>query len=402
MTNNLNVIDQILTTAIREGISAPIEKAHTLPRQAFTSQEFARAEAEHVFASNWSALHFVELVNQPGSLTPVELAGIPLVIVSDSNQRIRVFHNITPYDGCLAVIDPTANVDEITTPYHGWKYTLDGKLVATPYWDGTVAGNNRSELGNHPGDLVEVPSAIWGPVLFVNMNGKAGIFEKAAESLNTALSHWDLGNLHIARDSDDTPLLDPEDLKTNWKTHLENWGINVLHEAFVHDIYDQSPEVPRMNEKGIQTFEHYVDDRFMALKFRESDFPLTYGEMPLPPLAVDQTTEHGYFGSYLPNLHFGVFSGLIHFIISLPEGPGRTRTIRAQFYKKEAATGPEFLELRQMLLAGLGEAGKEDARITEAVQKGRTSPAFEHQFYSPRWDQMHYQFSNWVARQFQS
>jgi hypothetical protein len=62
--------------------------------------------------------------------------------------------------------------------------------------------------------------------------------------------------------------------------------------------------------------------------------------------------------------------------------------------------GEEFLELRRVLAAGLAEAGCEDARITEAVQKARSSPAFEHQYYSTRWDQMHYRFSQWVVSQF--
>jgi len=396
-----DVVSQILSPDVRASVNAPIEAARTLPRQAFSSPAFAEAERDHVFAANWCALHFTELL-APGDLEPIELAGIPLLMARDLDGTLRVFHNITPYDGCLAVIEPMQGAAEIRAPYHGWRYSLAGELIATPYWDGTVEGSNSGELGGRPGDLAEVAAAVWGPVLFVNIDGQAGLFEDAIQPLQAALGAWDLNGMRIARDGSGTPMLDPEDLATNWKTHLENWGINVLHEAFVHNLYDQSPEVPRMDAAGNITFDHYVDGRMLSLKYRESDFPLTYGEMPLPPLAKDGTasTDSGYFGSFLPNLHFGVFSGLIHFIVSLPEGPARTRTTRAQFYSAEAAVGEEFLELRQMLAAGLAEAGREDARITEAVQKARSSPAFKHQYYSARWDQMHYRFSQWVLSQF--
>ncbi|NKC00645.1 MAG: Rieske 2Fe-2S domain-containing protein [Pseudomonadales bacterium] len=401
MSSIANIITETLTPEVRDAVNAPIEQARTLPRQAFTLDAFAAAEREYVFSANWCALYFTELL-KPGDLVPIEFAGVPLFMVRDFDDTLRVFHNITPYDGCLVVIDAAVGVTEIRTPYHGWRYGLDGHLIATPYWDGTEEGTDLGELGDRPHRLVEVASAVWGPILFVNVDGQAGEFEDSVGSLQKALGGWDLDSLSVARDEQGLPLLDPENLATNWKTHLENWGINVLHEAFVHDLYNQSPEVPRMNLEGKTTFEHYIDDRVMSLKYQESDFPQTYPELPFPSLVKDtsDSLDTGYFGSFLPNLHFGVFSGLIHFIVSLPEGATRTRTIRAQFYAQDAAAGSEFLELRLMLAAGLAEAGREDARITEAVQKARSSPAFDSQYYSKRWDTMHHKFSQWVLSQF--
>jgi len=156
-----------------------------------------------------------------------------------------------------------------------------------------------------------------------------------------------------------------------------------------------------MNESGEVTFEHYTDESFMALKYNEADFPNTYPALPFTNLAKVETepTEVGYFGSFMPNLHFGVFSNLIHFIISNPVAPGLTTTQRAQFLASDAATSPELLEARRMIARGFVAAGSEDGRITEAVQKARQSPVYQRQYFSPRWDVMHHRFTRWVMRQ---
>ncbi len=398
----VNAVERILTSSVCNDIRAPIEHARTLPREAFTDAEFFDAEIEHVFSANWCALDFVELVAVPGKIKPVNLGGIPLLITCSDDGRPRVFHNIVPYDGCLAVMAEADHQKAIRAPYHGWRYSLEGQLLAIPYWDGTPDGSNLDELGDRPGNLIEVASAVFGPILFVNLSGTAESFETASRELRNMFDDWDLNHLQISASADGSPLLFPEALSTNWKTHLENWGINVLHEAFVHDLYDASPEVPRMTEDGQLTFEHFIDGPMMALKYVESDFPLTYGDIPFPHLSAntDKPPQHGYFGTFMPNLHFGVFSNLIHFIIALPDSAGETRTCRAQFLHPAAATDPDLVDARLVIAEGFVAAGIEDAQITEAIQQARRSPVYTRQYFSARWDVMHHAFTRWVVAQF--
>jgi choline monooxygenase len=376
---------------------APIDKAATLPRQAFTSEEFFELEAERIFSDGWAAICFSQQVPNPGDLAPLEICGIPLLAVRGQDGELRVFHNITPYDGCLVAIDPAEGQKEIITPYHGWRYDLEGKLTAIPVWDGTWKGNLDS-VKDRPRDLAPVRTAIWGPVVFVNITGKAEQFVQFIAPLERALSEWRIGDLDISRDAEGQPLLDPEDLQGNWKTHYENWGINVLHESFVHDIYDRSPEVPRLAADGVRTCDDLIDEGFMALKFEAEKFQNTYSQPPIAHLGHSPETppSKGYFGSLFPNLHVGALGTMIHFIIGIPVGPGRTKTTRAQFYDREIANNADLAEMREQTLMGLHHAGAEDSRIVEAVQKARRSPAFDSQFYSPFWDAMHHRFTNLV------
>jgi len=391
-------INSLLSEEQRAQCRAPIDKARTLPNVAFTSEVFYQVEVEKIFSANWVALDFVQMVPDNGDVLRVELAGMPLLMVRNHQGELKVFHNIVPYDGCLAVTDPQKEVSEIRTPYHGWKYDLDGKLTDISVWNGSYDGKDLSAVGERPRDLAEVPTAIWGPVVFVNLNGQAESFSEHIAPFHRIFENWDIEDLDIGRDEHSAPLLDPEDLATNWKTHYENWGINVLHESFVHSVYDASKEVPRLTQDGKKTCVDYIEGRFMALNYNDKDFQNTYPEFPFPDLSRSELkqADQGYFGSLFPNLHVGVWRTLIHLIISLPDGPGRTRTQRAQFYRTQAASDLAHLEARLATVTELNTAGSEDGRITQSVQKARRSPAFQSRYYSQFWDEMHYQFTQIV------
>jgi phenylpropionate dioxygenase-like ring-hydroxylating dioxygenase large terminal subunit len=395
----VNRLDAFITPQQRTSIRAPINKARTFPRQAFTSEDFFKFEMEGVFYKHWVALCFSQQVEGQGSLLPIVFAGIPLLVVHGYDDKVRVFHNIVPYDGCLAVIDPIKDQQEIVTPYHGWRYDLRGKLTSIPYWDGSEQADLQA-IQPCSGDLAEISCQSELGILFINLSDKPESFAQAMQPLRNILSAYRTDQMDIGRDEIGKPLLDEENLATNWKTHYENWAINVLHEGFTHEIYSDSSQIPRVNNEGKKTYCEYIDGYLMALSYVEKDFSETYelDELPFKPLGKNDQAlpKNAFIGSFFPNLHFAIFPYFIHFIITLPVSAGRTQTIRAQFYDISSASNPDFSEDRRDIMEEFYQAGCEDGRITEAIQKARYSPVFEQHFYSPFWDQMHYNFSNQV------
>ncbi|OQX16374.1 MAG: hypothetical protein BWK73_04035 [Thiothrix lacustris] len=394
-----DILDTLITPAQRASVRAAIAEARTLPRQAFTSEAVFALEVERIFSRQWVALCFAAQVPAPGCLLPLEFCGMPLLVVRDDAEQVRVFHNIVPYDGCLAVIEPITVQTDIVTPYHGWRYDLRGKLQAIPFWDGTAQGNLNA-LQGRSGDLVEIRCHTDMGLVFIDLSGEAAAVELALQPLHTMLNAHRTDALDISRDAHGEPLLHGEDLATNWKTHYENWAINVLHEGFTHEIYAESPQIPRVNADGEKTYVEYKDGGLMALSYRERDFAETYelDEAPFAHLGIDPEglPEQSYIGSFFPNLHFAVFPYFIYIIIVHPVSAGQTLTLRAQLYEAASAADPEYLDERLGIMNDFQQAGEEDGRITEAVQKARRSPVCTQQFYSPFWDQMHYQFSKQV------
>ena len=131
-------------------VTAPIETARTLPREAFFSRSFYEAEVERIYARRWVGVLFEFEVAEPGDALPFECCGIPLVAVRGSDRKLRVFHNIVPYDGCLAVMEAARGLEQIETPYHGWVYDLF-RLVAAG--GSAVSPRSLRFIFSHRGNL---------------------------------------------------------------------------------------------------------------------------------------------------------------------------------------------------------------------------------------------------------
>ena len=92
---------------------APIARARTLPAGAYASDDWLALEVERVFARRWVGVRFACELPGAGDVAPFELFGMPLLALRGTDRRLRVFHNIVPYDGCLAVLDAARGLREI-------------------------------------------------------------------------------------------------------------------------------------------------------------------------------------------------------------------------------------------------------------------------------------------------
>src|SRR3546814_21115075 len=97
-------------------------------------------------------------VPQPGDLRPVQLQGLPLLLLRDAAGGLRVFHNVCSHRGLRLVAEPCHVGRHIRCPYHSWTYALDGSLKATPFLGGpgtsTCAGLDQA--GNGPDRTTDV------------------------------------------------------------------------------------------------------------------------------------------------------------------------------------------------------------------------------------------------------
>lgn len=388
-------LSTLISEEQRASIRAPIEKAKTLPRHAFTSQEFYELEIKKIYSKRWVAVDYAYIVAEKGDVAPIELCEMPLLAVRGDDGKVRVFHNICPYDACPLVMSAASGQKELVSPYHGWMYSLDGKLIKTPYWDGTPEGN-LSALGEHSGDLKEVAAKVWQDMLFVNIDGTES-FDEFIAPLYDLLKEYRVDDLAIGTVEDGkTPHIVEENIAANWKTYYENTCVNILHEAFVHALYRESPEVPRVDDKGNKTHFVHIDGPLEALGYHEENVQNTYPDFGAPYIGKEGIPQKGYFITYYPNIYIVVMPMLMEIGFALPIGPEKVQVKRGYYYDESFANNRENFTERQEVAAAFMGAAVEDAYIQEAVQKARKSPAFEQAFYAPFWDEMHYAFSNMV------
>jgi len=389
-------LERFLSADQRASIRAPISEARTLPRTAFTAQDFFDLEVERIFRRNWMALCFADALPNRGDVVPLELFGMPLLALRGDDAQVRVFHNVCPYDGCLVSLDPQERARELVVPYHGWRYDLRGKLRAIPYWDGNETPDLRS-LGGRDGDLAPVRSATQLGIVFINLDGNAGTIDAYLAPLRNLLSDLRLDELVAVEDDDGKLLREGRTIRANWKTYLENAAINILHEAFTHGLYGRSVEVPRVRD-GTKTHFAHLDGVLMGLGYEEKDVLQTYPPIPLPHIGRDpaRPPQKGYFLTLYPNLVVPVMNAALRTNICLPQSPGLTRILHCGWFHPDALADPQFETLRTSLRDTFHEAYREDGRVIEAVQRGRRSPVSGQHFYAPFWDEQHHHFNNLI------
>lgn len=382
-----------LTAERIRSIRAPIEQARTLPREAFTDPRFLALEIDRIYSRHWVALAFEVDLPRRGDVVPVELCGMPLLLVRGADGRIRAFHNVVPYDGCLAAIDRGEALSRIETPYHGWVYDLEGRLLARPYWDGSRDGGPVAPTG-HEVDLKAVACDVFLGAVCVNLSADAVSLGRVTDAVLDEFDEYDFAKAAVLADADGAPVIAEGTVGCNWKTYFENACINVLHESFVHALYRASPLHPRVREDGSKTFFEISRGLLLGLGYRHGDFVETYGETVLPTLgrggrAPDKST----FATLYPNLYLSIAPEAVEVGFALPDGPEATRERRLYLVHQDVASDASAREAAGAVVAGFAEAGREDARVCEAVQRARHSPAYAQHFYSPFWDVLHHRFS---------
>src|SRR3546814_1834369 len=133
-------------------------------------------ERDEVLARTWTCIGVGAWVPQPGDLRPVQLQGLPLLLLRDAAGGLRVFHNVCSHRGLRLVAEPCRVGGHIRCPYHSWTYALDGSLKATPFIGGpgtsTCDGFDKAGHGLKP-----VRSAVWGDAVFVDLSGQAPDFD---------------------------------------------------------------------------------------------------------------------------------------------------------------------------------------------------------------------------------
>jgi len=390
-------INDLLSSEEISSIRLPIESALTLPASAFTDDRFYQLEIENIYKKHWIAAQFESEIGSPGDIKPFDVCDIPLLAVRGQDGKLRVFHNICPYDGCLAAIDPAQGLQEIVTPYHGWTYDLEGKLIKTPYWDGSEEGNLDALAGKQV-DLIPVNCETFLNTLFINLSDQPEPFAQYIAPLFRAMDEYDLAGSKPGLDKNGNVYTSIACVNTNWKTFFENACINVLHENFVHAVYNASPEVPRIKSDGISSFNNIIDEKFMALGYNRLDFQNTYPPVEAPHMGKDpaKEPEGETFGTLYPNFYISASSQFIETAIVLPKGPGVAESNVCYHFQADVAVAEEAVEERRGVADGFYGAFMEDARIAEAVQKARKSPVYSQHFYAPFWDAMHHYFSNMI------
>lgn len=197
----------------------------------YTAPEFLDRERRRVFARTWLVAARESALARPGDCLAVDELDTPLLLARDTDGVVRAFRNACLHRGTRLVAG-RCHGTQISCPYHGWRYALDGRLLAVPKRAGFAA------LDTDGLALAPVRSECWGGFVWVTFAADAPPLRDYLGPLADALAPWRLDEMR--------PLLRRSwTLPCNWKAVLDQ-ATESYHLRAVH------PRLGELVETGLQ------------------------------------------------------------------------------------------------------------------------------------------------------
>jgi choline monooxygenase len=372
-------------------VSESIEKAHGLPNECYLSSAYTEVERKKIFEDKWVVIGTASSLPKPGDAKPFDLLGIPLIILRDKKNKVRVFHNVCSHRGYKLLQKPCSLKNILRCPYHSWSYDFTGNLVATPHLGGMNKHENE-KFDKTKSNLKEVRSSVWLDLIMVNISNNEVSFEEYIQPLEDRWSEFwtkeDQRLIHHAIDYGYFLL----EAKCNWKFAIENY-CESYHLPWVH---------PGLNAYS-KIDDHYhiqgLPNRFAGQgtvvynpRFKEGK------EFPTFPGWSKEKEQYAEYVALFPNVMLGIHKDHYYAYWLEPVRHNYTKEHMEIYYVgEESATSKKYKNLRRQNFEQWHSIQSEDLMIIEGMQEGRNSPIFNGGNFSPVMDNPTHHFNKWVA-----
>jgi len=382
---------KVLDIEKMESVNQPIEKAHGLPNECYTSSNYLEIEREKIFKDKWTVIGVGCSVPKSGDAIPYNLLGIPLIILRDNEGRIRVFHNVCSHRGFKLLDKPCSLRNVLRCPYHSWAYDFEGKLVATPHIGGLNI-HTSDKFDKSKSNLKEVKSKIWMDIIFVNINNNQVEFNEYVKPLEDRWSKFiSKEDQHLLVNSKNQGYFSL-DVKSNWKFAIENYcesyHLPTIHPELnkisnISDHYHIQGLPNRFAGQGSKKYEQLIDGNKLFDSFQSW------------PKDLSKNSEYiALFPNVMIGLHIDHFYAFWLEPISINE----TKEHLAMYYVGDnSANGKKFESMRKENVKFWEDVMLQDIKAIEGMQEGRNSPVYNGGNFSPVMDNPTHQFHKWVA-----
>lgn len=337
----------------------------TLSGHDYCSADVFERERQRIFHRSWFYVCRADRL-APGDRFVADVAGESVLIVKDRDGQIHAHANVCRHRGSrLCEESGPGSKAGITCPYHGWTYSLDGRLIGTPHV-------GADQIDRDALSLWGVASEVSQGFVFVNL---------AAEPMS--LTDWFAAGMDSARqfehlhlDELRTAVTTSTVVRANWKILVENYQ-ECLHCSWVHpELVDVVP----IYKTGSVIDPERADG---GVSIRGNSFSATgRSSLPvLPHMPADQAESY-YGATVFPNMFIDV-TGTSVIVSSLwPTAADETTVVMEYLFAPDAVDSPgfdpgEIVEFSELV-------GRQDYDVSERVQRGVSSRYFEHGVLAPQ------------------
>jgi choline monooxygenase len=354
------------TKPLRLDVNEQIECAETLASRFYIDPAILDVEKSHIFRRTWQLVGTLDqacgevngvkrTIADPESFFTTDVCGEPVVVVRDKQSTLRAFSNVCRHRaGPIALGSGCKNV--LRCAYHGWTYTLDGRLIGTPDVEG-VEFFDRSTMG-----MVPLRLETWQQLIFVNFDTQAEPLSAYLGDIPEQARGFQFEGLQFAERRDYV-------IDCNWKiyvdNYLEGYHIPIAHPGLMREI-DYS-------QYRTDTF-RYHSQQFAPIRAMK---PEEAGERFYAPGSGSQ--EALYFWIF-PNLMLNLYPDNVSTNLIVPLSHDKTLTIFEWFFHD--AKSEKAQERVKKAVAFSDEVQQEDIGLCESVQRGLRSATYDRGRYS--------------------
>ncbi|HEX8198707.1 MAG TPA: aromatic ring-hydroxylating dioxygenase subunit alpha [Pyrinomonadaceae bacterium] len=337
-------------------INSDIRQAQTLPSEFYTNPDFFEQSKERIFARSWQIVGTTDDLRLAGQMQPhTILEGFldePVLLVRVGDNVTNCLSNVCTHRGNILVEHPCVE-NGIRCRYHGRKFSLNGKFVSMPEFEGVENFPAKSD------DLPRVPFGSWGKFLLASIKPAAPL-EHFLSEMNERMSWLEWENFKF-----NSVLSRDYLVKAHWALYCENY-LEGFHIPFVHNTLN-----------SVVDYGSYTTELFRRSNLQ---IGLTRGEkdvFDLPKSSPDYGKSIGaYYFWIFPNLMFNFYPWGLSVNIVKPINPGLTKVSFLSYVADEK-------KLSHGAGADLERVEREDEAVVENVQRGIRSRFYRQGRYSP-------------------
>ena len=200
-----------------------------IPGSRYVEKEFLALERERMWKRAWLFAGHTDQLPNPGSWFLTRNTGSPILVVRDLQGEVRAFYNTCQHRGAPLVKENEGESRGFVCGYHGWSYTLDGKLTAVRDKRDFV------DLDFSCRSLVSVRCERLGSLIFINEDPEA---ETLIEHLGPMAKELDQYSLDTLRWVDSRSYEVPCNVKILLDAFLEVYHLKSIHQSTVDRFLD--------------------------------------------------------------------------------------------------------------------------------------------------------------------
>jgi len=355
------------TKPLHLDVNEQIECAFTLASRFYTDPTVLEIEKEKIFRRTWQLVGTTmqpcgeangtkKTIADPETYFTAEIAGEPVLIIRDKEGSLRASSNVCRHRaGPIALGSGCKNA--MRCQYHGWTYTLDGRLIGTPDVEG-VEFFDRSTMG-----MVPLRLETSGGLIFINFDAKAETLATYLGEIPNQARGFQFEGLRLAERRDYV-------IDCNWKVYVDNYlegyHIPIAHPGLMKEIdYAQY---------RTDTFRYY-SQQFAPIRAMK---PGDIAERAYAP-GTGTLKEALYFWIF-PNLMLNIYPDNLSTNLIVPFSHDKTLTIFEWFFHD--VESPASKERIAKAVAFSDEVQQEDIMLCTNVQKGLKSSTYDRGRYS--------------------